>query len=106
MLQHKCGLALAMKHLKRKWLQRFLLSVIVTQDIIGTGYLSAFPSDFFERVEGLKPVWAPYYTIHKIMAGLLDQYLFANDTRALRMVTWMADYFTKRVKNVILKVHC
>ncbi|KAK1356105.1 AbfB domain-containing protein [Heracleum sosnowskyi] len=73
------------------------------QDIIGTGYLSAFPSDFFERVEALKPVWAPYYTIHKIMAGLLDQYLFANDTRALRMVTWMADYFTKRVKNVILK---
>lgn len=37
------------------------------------------------------------------MAGLLDQYLFANNTRALRMVTWMADYFTKRVKNVILK---
>lgn len=39
----------------------------------------------------------------KIMAGLLDQYLFANNTRALRMVIWMADYFTKRVKNVILK---
>lgn len=39
----------------------------------------------------------------KIMAGLLDQYLFANNTRALRMVIWRADYFTKRVKNVILK---
>lgn len=37
------------------------------------------------------------------MAGLLDQYLFASDTRALSMVTWMADYFYKRVKNVILK---
>ncbi|XP_017257288.1 uncharacterized protein LOC108226805 isoform X2 [Daucus carota subsp. sativus] len=73
------------------------------QVIIGTGYLSAFPSDFFERVEALKPVWAPYYTIHKIMAGLLDQYLFANDTRALRMVKWMADYFYKQVKTVILK---
>lgn len=38
------------------------------QDIIGTGYLSAFPSEFFERVEALKPVWAPYYTIHKVNA--------------------------------------
>lgn len=40
------------------------------QVIIGTGYLSAFPSDFFERVEALKPVWAPYYTIHKVDASI------------------------------------
>lgn len=38
------------------------------QHIIGTGYLSAFPWDYFERVEALKPVWAPYYTIHKVNA--------------------------------------
>lgn len=37
------------------------------------------------------------------MAGLLDQYISASDTRALSMVTWMADYFYKRVKDVILK---
>lgn len=36
------------------------------------------------------------------MAGLLDQYLFTSNTRALSMVTWMADYFYKRVKNMIL----
>jgi DUF1680 family protein len=34
------------------------------------GYLSAFPEDFFDRVETRQRVWAPYYTIHKIMAGL------------------------------------
>lgn len=44
------------------------------QDKIGTGYLSAFPTSFFDRLENLKAVWAPYYTIHKIMAGLFDQY--------------------------------
>ena len=27
------------------------------------GYLSAFPTEFFDRVENLKPVWAPYYTV-------------------------------------------
>lgn len=36
------------------------------QEKMGTGYLSAFPSEFFDRVEALQPVWAPYYTIHKV----------------------------------------
>lgn len=73
------------------------------QNRMGTGYLSAFPSEQFDRFEALKPVWAPYYTIHKILAGLLDQYTLANNTRSLEMVKWMVDYFYKRVKNVILK---
>lgn len=36
------------------------------QDKIGTGYLSAFPTELFDRLEDLTPVWAPYYTIHKV----------------------------------------
>lgn len=36
------------------------------QDKIGTGYLSAFPPELFDRFEAIKPVWAPYYTIHKV----------------------------------------
>lgn len=36
------------------------------QDKMGTGYLSAFPSELFDRYEAIKPVWAPYYTIHKV----------------------------------------
>ncbi|XP_031100479.1 uncharacterized protein LOC116004529 [Ipomoea triloba] len=73
------------------------------QQKIGSGYLSAFPSEFFDRFEAIKPVWAPYYTIHKILAGLLDQYTLAGDSQALKMTTWMVDYFYKRVQNVIAK---
>lgn len=73
------------------------------QKKMGSGYLSAFPPEFFDRFEAIKPVWAPYYTIHKIMAGLLDQYSFAGNSQALQMVVWMADYFGNRVKNVVLK---
>nr|GEZ77239.1 glycosyl hydrolase [Tanacetum cinerariifolium] len=73
------------------------------QEKMGTGYLSAFPSEFFDRFEAVQPVWAPYYTIHKIMAGLVDQYVFAGNDQALKMVTQMADYFYKRVQNVIAK---
>lgn len=67
----------------------------------GTGYLSAFPSELFDRFEDIKPVWAPYYTIHKIMAGLLDQYSIAGNSQTLQMVVWMAEYFGNRVKKVI-----
>ena len=31
----------------------------------GTGYLSAFPTSFLDRLEDISPVWAPYYTLHK-----------------------------------------
>ncbi|KAL8125129.1 uncharacterized protein LOC141720111 isoform X1 [Apium graveolens] len=73
------------------------------QNNMGTGYLSAFPSEQFDRFETLKPVWAPYYTIHKILAGLLDQYTLANNTQSLEMIKWMVNYIYKRVKNVIWK---
>lgn len=73
------------------------------QEKMGTGYLSAFPSEQFDRFEAIKPVWAPYYTIHKILAGLLDQHTFAGNPQALKMVTWMVDYFYNRVQNVISK---
>src|SRR5437764_6634050 len=46
------------------------------------GYLSAFPEEFFDRVDARRRVWAPYYTIHKIMAGLLDMYLLYGNREA------------------------
>ncbi|CAK9136982.1 unnamed protein product [Ilex paraguariensis] len=73
------------------------------QDQMGTGYLSAFPSELFDRFEAIKPVWAPYYTVHKVLAGLLDQHIFASNAQALKMVIWMVDYFYNRVQNVISK---
>ncbi|KAJ8560877.1 hypothetical protein K7X08_027067 [Anisodus acutangulus] len=73
------------------------------QEKTGSGYLSAFPSELFDRFEAIKPVWAPYYTIHKILAGLLDQYIVAGNDQALKMTTWMAEYFYNRVQNVITK---
>ncbi|KAJ8539850.1 hypothetical protein K7X08_014102 [Anisodus acutangulus] len=73
------------------------------QEKMGSGYLSAFPSELFDRFEAIKPVWAPYYTIHKILAGLLDQYIVAGNDQALKMTTWMAEYFYNRVQNVITK---
>jgi hypothetical protein len=58
-----------------------------------TGYLSAFPENFFTRLEAGQSVWAPYYTLHKIYAGLLDQYQLAGNQQAmdvlLRKAAWV-----------------
>jgi hypothetical protein len=51
---------------------------------------------FFDWVETITPVWAPYYTIHKTMQGLLDQYTVAGNSMALVMVVKMTNYFSDR----------
>lgn len=64
------------------------------------GYLAAFPESFIDRVENRKSVWAPWYTIHKIMAGLLDAYQLCGNEQALIVVTNMAEWVKFRVDNL------
>lgn len=61
------------------------------------GYLSAFPEEFFDRVDARQKVWAPYYTLHKIMAGLLDVYQHCDNQQALDVLTKLADWVKFRV---------
>src|SRR3974390_2941267 len=57
------------------------------------GYLSAFPQELFDRLRDGVNVWAPFYTIHKIMAGHLDMYTLAGNQQALdtteKMARWV-----------------
>ena len=56
------------------------------------GYLSAFPLEFFDRLQRREPVWAPFYTIHKIMAGLYDMHTLAGNQQAMEVLLKMADW--------------
>ncbi|MGX1668818.1 beta-L-arabinofuranosidase domain-containing protein [Streptomyces sp. NPDC055400] len=60
------------------------------------GYLSAFPEDVFDDLEAGGKPWAPYYTLHKIMAGLLDQYELSGNTQALDVLRGMAGWVERR----------
>ncbi|MFF9489612.1 beta-L-arabinofuranosidase domain-containing protein [Streptomyces sp. NPDC014676] len=60
------------------------------------GYLSAFPEAVFDQLEAGGKPWAPYYTLHKIMAGLLDQYRLAGDAQALDVLLEMAAWAEAR----------
>lgn len=67
------------------------------QKKLGNGYLSAYPTELFERLSQGREVWAPFYTYHKIMAGLLDMYQLTGNTEALAvaegMASWTGNYF-------------
>ena len=63
----------------------------------GNGYLGAYSPELFQRLVDGKKVWAPFYTLHKIMAGLLDMYLHTGNEQALAvcedMAVWVQAYF-------------
>jgi uncharacterized protein len=67
------------------------------QQALGTGYLSAFPESHIDRVVALKPVWAPWYTLHKIYAGLIDEYVYTGNQQALEVAQKMAAWAKCRI---------
>ncbi len=75
---------------------RVVAGLAECQAKIGNGYLSAFPESFIDRVEKLQPVWAPWYTIHKIYAGLVDMYVLCGNRQALEVVTKACDWVKAR----------
>ena len=70
------------------------------QRALGNGYLSAFPEELINRNIRSESVWAPWYTLHKILAGLLDQYLYAGNDEALRIATAMGDWAADKLKDI------
>ncbi len=63
---------------------------------LGSGYLSAYPESFIDRVEKRVNVWAPYYTLHKIFAGLEDMYVYGDNQQALEMAKKFGDWVIAR----------
>jgi len=64
------------------------------------GYLSAFPQHLIDRVIDNKPVWAPWYTLHKVMAGLTDAYLYTGNDQALQVAEKMSGWAFGRLSKL------
>lgn len=56
------------------------------------GYISAYSENLINRNIAGKSVWAPWYTLHKIYAGLIDQYLYCDNKEALDVITQAASW--------------
>ena len=67
------------------------------------GFLSAYPETQFIRLEefarygGSQGIWAPYYTLHKIMAGLIDAHILTGNAQALEILTGIGDWVHSRL---------
>ena len=68
-----------------------------------SGYIGAIPREdtlwaevsagkIRSRGFDLNGAWSPWYTVHKVMAGLLDAYLYCDNAAALRVEKGMADW--------------
>ncbi|MGA6227969.1 beta-L-arabinofuranosidase domain-containing protein, partial [Streptomyces umbrinus] len=69
------------------------------------GFLAAYPETQFIDLESrtspdYTKVWAPYYTAHKILKGLLDAYLATDDARALDLASGMCDWMYSRLSKL------
>ena len=67
------------------------------QKALGSGYLSAYPEEQIDRVIALKQVWAPWYTLHKIWAGLIDVHVYCGNAEALEIAVGMARWAKGRL---------
>ena len=62
-----------------------------------SGFLFATPiSQFDDMDSGGSNNWVPYYTMHKILAGLLDVYEFEQNPDALAVASKMGDWLYSR----------
>lgn len=73
----------------------------------GEGFISAYPPDQFIMLEKgatyggkANQIWAPYYTLHKILAGLLDCYEVGGNEKALQVARDMGLWVYKRLSLV------
>ena len=64
------------------------------------GYLSAFPDELFDRLRDGAKVWAPFYTIHKILAGHLDVYEYCGNAQALDTAKSLAGWIRTWTKGL------
>lgn len=73
----------------------------------GKGFISAYPPDQFILLEKgasyggrENQIWAPYYTLHKILAGLLDCYEVGGNEKALEVAKGMGLWVNARLEKV------
>ncbi len=77
------------------------------------GYLHAIPQEHFDRIESgnTSGTWVPWYSMHKILAGLIDVYKFTDNKDALRLASELGDWvyshtskWTEETQKTVLSV--
>lgn len=80
----------------------------------GTGYVGAIPNEdeiFYKVALGdihssgfdLNGGWSPWYTVHKIMAGLMDAYIYCGNKQALKVAEGIGNWAIRDTRGLTHK---
>ncbi len=66
-----------------------------------SGYVAAIPESHYTQIENgnTTGTWVPWYTMHKVMAGLIDAYEEAGNEKALQVASKLGDWVYSRTSN-------
>ncbi|HMR49439.1 MAG TPA: glycoside hydrolase family 127 protein [Arachnia sp.] len=94
----------------RRRVDEFVAGLAEVQDALAAigryshpGFLAAYGEWQFSRLEEFAPygeIWAPYYTCHKIMAGLIDAHELTGNEQARAVVTRMGHWVHGRLSRL------
>lgn len=59
----------------------------------GGQWAASIPEKYLYWIAAGRNIWAPQYTIHKLLMGLVDLYLYAGNDEALEVADHFADWF-------------
>lgn len=75
-----------------------IVSVLAECQNKDTGYLAAIPESHYAQIEegNTSGTWVPWYTMHKILAGLVDAYELTGNEQALAVASNLGDWVYSR----------
>ena len=77
------------------------------------GYLAAIPEEHYEKLEkgDTDGTWVPWYSLHKILAGLVSVYEFTQNPQALKVASNLGDWvyshttkWTPEIQKTVLNI--
>ena len=77
------------------------------------GYLAAIPENHYEKLENgnTEGTWVPWYSLHKILAGLVSVYEFTENEQALDVASKLGDWvyshtskWTSETQKIVLNI--
>lgn len=63
------------------------------QEVNGGQWVGSIPEKYLYWIEKGRDVWAPQYTLHKLLMGLIDMYRYTQNEKALKIADSFSDWF-------------
>ena len=85
------------KDVELKKITDYMISVLKGCQL-KNGYLHAIPESHYDQIESgnTSGTWVPWYSMHKILAGLVDVYAFTGNKDALKIASKLGDWVYSR----------